>query len=118
MSADTELRDVLLAYAPLVALVPASRIALDSVEAGLPRPFIVIAKNGGTPTFGLGDDLLVNTTNFTVQAVAERRLDAIAVRKLVEQALLTGGVPWTATSGGMDEQLGFETESVTLDWIE
>lgn len=117
MSAESELRDVLVAHAPLAAAVPAQRISIDTVGAETPRPFIVLSKESETPDWGLDNTLLDTVTTLSVQVIGTSRQNAIAVRELVQAALLVEGVPWTGVAGGYDPEADLEAEVITLDWI-
>ena len=118
MSAETDLRAVLVAHAPLTAACPAWRISIDAVPQGLPRPFIVFSSQGGTPTFGLNNSLLGVVTAIDIQCVANTRATAITLRELVQAALAAAGWPWVRVSAGMDADNGLEVEVVSVNWME
>lgn len=116
MSAEAEVRAALVAYAGLTALVPAARISIDSVQQGLPRPYIAFSKQNGQRFYGLDNTPLATIDTIDVQCVGSDRANAIAVREQVEAALIAAGVPPTGVSAGYDPDNDLEVEVVTVDW--
>ena len=117
MSAEADLRALLVANAALVALVPVARITIDAVDQAAPRPYIVLSKQSSTPTFGLDNSLLAEAVDIDIQCVGTRRAQAIAVREAVQVALLAGGQPWAGTSAGYDAENDIEAEVVSVNWL-
>ena len=117
MSAEAELRALLVGNAALVALVPAARISIDAAEQGAARPYIVLSKQGSTPTFGLDNTLLAEAVDIDIQCIGKRRPQAIAVRELVQAALLAGGQPWSGASAGYDADNDIEVEVISVNWL-
>jgi hypothetical protein len=117
VSVETDLRALLISHAPLTAVVPASRVRVDAMEQEMARPFIVFSRQGSAPIFGLGNALLGATDTIDIQIVGSTRSNAIAVRDLVQAALIASGQPWSATSSGYDEANDIEAEVVTVEWL-
>ena len=117
MTAESELRALLLDNQALIATVPAPRISVDSVAVEQPRPYIVFSVQSGEPTFGLGNDLLAENITIDIQCIGVTRRNAVVVRELVKQALLDGGVPWSGTSSGYDPDADIEAEVITVNWL-
>lgn len=118
MSAEQSVRDILVASGPLVAVVPATRISLDAVAQSLPRPYIVLSKQPVQTTFGLDNTVLARTSPIDIQCIGISRVNAVAVRELVEAALLGAGLPWSGSTAGYDAENDLEAEVVSVDWIE
>lgn len=120
MSTEADLRAALVAHAALVAALPAGERAI-SVDAAAPdaaRPYVVIAKQASEPVFGLlGDALLGNTDVVDLQVVGSSRANAIAVRELVQDALLAAGRPWASAGAAYDSENDLEAEVVTVHWL-
>lgn len=117
MSAEADLRALLVAYAPLVAAVPVGCISIDSVDQGLARPYIAFSKQSAPPSFGLDNTLLGTITTIDIQCIGTSRLNAIAVRELVEAALLASGQGWVGATAAYDPENDLEVEVSTVDWV-
>jgi phosphoglycerate dehydrogenase-like enzyme len=120
MSAESEVRAILIASSALLAALPAgaASIAVDQTpDENMPRPHICFSKQYDRPTFGLDNTLLSRTQGISIQVVGVDRANAIAVRELVEDALLAGGLPWTDGAGGYDPEIDLEAEILTVEWI-
>ena len=122
MSVESDLRAVLLAHAPLVAVVPAVRISVDAVQAGTPTPYIAFTTANVSPEWSSNNTLMGTIHTVDIQCVGGApdlggRATAIAVRELVQAALLAGGQPWAGNVPQFDDVLGLEVETVTVDWI-
>lgn len=117
MSVESDLRAMLMAHAPLLAAVPASRISIDAVAQALPRPYIAFSKQGEQRELGLGNALLGQVTSVDIQCVGTSRADAIAVAALVRDALTAGGQPSESGSAGYDADNDLEVEVVSVSWI-
>lgn len=118
MSTESDIRDVLLDSAALLAVVPAARISIDAVQAGLRRPYIAFSKQGSTHEHGLDNTVLGAITTIDIQCVGTNRENAISVGALVRNALRTAGMPSDRGSAGYDAENDLEVEVVTVDWIE
>lgn len=117
MSAEADLRAILVAYAPLLAQVPVTRIVIDAAEQGDARPYIAFSKQSATPSFGLDNTPLGSVASIDIQVVGLTRSNAIAVRELVEAALLAGGQPWVAETAAYDPENDLEVEVLSVDWV-
>ncbi len=116
MSAEHELRAALVAWAPLVAVVPAARISVDSVPPGTARPYIVFVKQRSVRHGGLDGSVHARQTSIDVQIVGSSREQALQVRDLVETALDAQDVPWEDNSSGYDPDTDVEAEVLSVDW--
>lgn len=122
MSAEADLRALLLAHAPLLSAVPATKIAIDKVEAGTAPPYIAFTLQNHAPQHGLDNTLLGQTDTIDVQCVGGSpdlagRTTAITVRELVKAALIAGGYVWAGTTAAYDDEQDLEVEVVTVDWL-
>jgi hypothetical protein len=120
MSTEADLRAALVAHAALVAALPAGEraIGVDAVAPDAARPYVVLAKQASEPVFGLlGDALLGSTDTIDVQVIGSNRANAIAVRELVQDALLAAGRPWAGAAAGYDPENDLEAEVVTVRWL-
>lgn len=118
MSAESELRDALVAHAPLLAVVPANRISVDAVLPTATRPFIAFSKQQRVDELALDNTLLAVQSTIDVQCVGSSRSNAIAVAELVRAALRVGGMPSDRGSAGYDADNDLEVEIVTVDWFD
>lgn len=117
MTAEADFRGILVAYGPLLALVPAARIAQNAVDQGAPVPYVVFT-SAHTPEFGLANNLLADNVAFKVECWADRPAAADAVADQVVAALLAAGVVCTSRATGMDAELGLDATVLTADWWE
>jgi len=115
MSAEADLRAVLVASAGLVSAVPVTRIGIDAVDQGATRPYIALSKQSALPSFALDNTLPGTITTIDIQCVGTNRSNAIAVRELVEAALVNVG--WIGASAAYDPDNDLEVEVLTVDWI-
>ena len=118
MSAESELRAVLIAHAPLLAAVPATRISIDAVLPSATRPYIAFSKQQVTEDFGLDNTWLATQSTIDVQCVGASRANALVVAGLVRNALRAGGMPSDRGSAGYDAENDLEVEIVTVDWFD
>lgn len=118
MSAESEIRTMLLAHAPLVAVVPAGRISIDAVAPTLTRPYVAFVKTQYTDELGTDNTLLATVSTIDLQCVGTNRSNAIAVAALVRDALRAGGNPSDRGSAGYDPENDLEVEVVTVDWFD
>lgn len=116
MSAEADLRAVLLADAALTALVPAGRISIDAVAQGAPRPYIAFAKQRTERLGGLDNSLHAQRVVIDLQVVGTNRPNAITVREQLEETLLMAGVPFDEATAGYDGENDLEVEVLTIDW--
>lgn len=117
MSVESDLRAALLAYAPLVALVPPVRLCMDAVAQGLARPYIAISKQGRTDELGLDGTALGGTSVLDVQCIGADRRQALQLADLVRTALRLAGQPSEGGSAGYDPDNDIEAEVVTVNWL-
>jgi hypothetical protein len=120
MSAESEVRAILVASGALLAALPdgAAGVSVDVTPDGnAERPFITFAKQYDRPIFGLDNSLLSRTVGIAIQVVGANRVSAIAVRELVENALIGAGIPWIDGAGGYDPDVDMEAEVLTVEWI-
>lgn len=114
MSPEVQVRNALLAHAPLLALMPAERISVDLVDADAPRPYIAFSKQGVQRDRSMSGQLLATITNIDVQCVGASRTNAIEVADLVVAALEAAGMPPDGGSAGYDPELDIEAEVVSV----
>lgn len=118
MSAESELRDALIAHAPLLAVVPAARISIDAVTVSAARPYIAFSKQQRSDDFGLDNTWLAAQSTIDIQCVGSSRANAIVVADLVRDALRTAGMPSERGSAGYDAENDLEVEIVTVEWFD
>jgi hypothetical protein len=118
VSAESEVRDALVAHAPLIAVVPAASISVDGADQGIDRPYIAFASQGYSADLGLDNTLLGTATTLDILCVGETRADSIVIRDLVRDALLAAGLPSDRGNAGFDPELQLEVEVVTVDWFD
>jgi hypothetical protein len=116
MSAESDLRDALIAYAPLIAVVPAERIGADAVEQGASRPYIAFAKQSDEIEHGLDGTELARMSTIDIQCVGSERENALAVKALVQAALDAADQPSDRGFAGYDAENDLEVEVVTVEW--
>lgn len=118
MSAETDLRALLVADAPTAALV-GTRVASDRMEQAAARPFIVFARSGSLPQQCLDGAVLKTLVTFDVQAWADTRLSADAVADAVTAAVrgVTSQTIVDRTSN-YDSDLDLEASILTVQWWE
>jgi len=117
MSAETEFRAALVAHAPLLALVPAARIAQNAMTDGAGVPCIVYGSTR-IPDFHLDNSVGAVNTQFTAQCWADTAAAASAVADAAEAALLAVGTVCTSRSTTYDEELGLDGLELIFDWWE
>lgn len=118
MSAESELRDALVAHAPLLAVVPAARISIDAVDINAARPYIAFSKQLRTDDHGVDGTWLAAQSTIDIQCVGSSRANAITVAGLVRDALRQAGMPSERSSAGYDAENDLEVEIVTVDWFD
>lgn len=118
MSAESELRDALVAHAPLLAVVPAARISIDAVDVLASKPYIAFSKQLCTDDHGVDGTWLAAQSTIDIQCVGASRSNAITVAALVRDALRLAGMPSERGSAGYDAENDLEVEIVTVDWFD
>lgn len=118
MSAESEVRAALLAHGPLVAVVPAARISIDTVDPQLPRPYIAFSKPQRTDDLSLSGAVLAVTSQIDLMCVGSNRANAIEVAELVRAALIAAQMPSDRSASGYDAENDLEVEIVTVDWFD
>lgn len=118
MSVESDIRAALTGYAPLVAVVPAARIALDLVEQDAPRPYIVLSKTRDDEDSGLDGTVFGIDYGFELQIVGATRAQAIAIKPLVRAALRAGDFPPDEGAAGYDGDNDLEVETVVVNHYE
>lgn len=116
MSAESEVRDALLAHAPLLAVVPAARISIDAVDSGLLRPYIAFSKLQRSTELALDNTNLGSSTQIDLLCVGTNRANAIDVAELVRTALATAQMPSDRGAAAYDAENDLEVEIVSVDW--
>lgn len=115
MSMEADLRALLVAYAPLTALV-STRVAADRIDQGAARPFVVYTRTGTEPVQTLLGAVVGTKASFDVQVWADTRLVAEAVADAVQDALVADARAITSRSSGYDADLDLEATVISVDW--
>lgn len=115
MSAEADFRAVLVAYAPLTALVPAASISQNAAEQGVDLPYIAFT-SAHAPSYGLANNLLADEVTFSVQCWGATSAQADAVADEVQAALLAAGTVCTARATALDPNLGLDATVLTVQW--
>lgn len=117
MSAETEFRAALVAHAPLLALVPAARIAQNAAADGNADSTLVYGSTR-IPDFHLDNSVGATNVQFTVQCWSTTAAGASAIADAAVAALLAESVMCTSRSTTFDEELGLDGEELVFDWWE
>lgn len=117
MSAESDIRDVLVAYAPLSFIVSAGSISIDAVDADAPRPYIAFSKSGTQRDLGLDNGVLAETRTVDIQCIGINRAQSIQIADLVFDALQVAGNPSDRGGAAYDGDNDIELEVVTVDWV-
>ena len=115
MSMESDLRALLVAYAPLTALV-STRIAADRIEQGAIRPFVVFTRTGTEPIQTLDGAVLANKASFDVQCWADTRTSAESVADAIQAALVADARAIVGRASGYDADLDLEATVISVDW--
>ena len=118
MSAETDLRALLVATAGVTTLV-GTRIAADRIEQGAARPFVVFTRAGSEPLQCLDGSVLKTLVTLDVQCWADTRASAEAVADAVTAAVrgvLTQTV--IARAASYEPDLDLEAAVLTVQWWE
>lgn len=117
MSAETEFRAALVAHAPLLALVPAARIAQNAAADGNADSTLVYGSTR-IPDFHLDNSVGATNVQFTVQCWSTTAAGASAIADAAVAALLAESVVCTSRATTFDEELGLDGEELVFDWWE
>ena len=115
MSAETELRALLVADSATLALV-STRIAADRIEQTAARPFVVYTRTATEVQQSLFGEVLATKVVFDVQIWADTRVAAEAVADAVQAALVADHRAIVSRAGGYDADLDLEATVITVDW--
>ena len=121
MSIEADFRATLVAHAPLLALVPAARIAQNAVEDGAPGAAVVFTTSHA-PVLGLGNTQLGDICSIEVQcwagsaAAAEALADAVAAAIATAPAASAACV--TARASTFDPDTGQDGCVLAVEWWE
>lgn len=120
MSAETDFRAVLAAWAPLTALV-GTRIAQNAVDAGVALPYVVFSAQHD-PALALLDGVpLAQRVSLGVQCWGATAAEADAVADQVVAALQAGAPPARGAAllgraAGYDGELQLDATVLTIEW--
>lgn len=117
MSAENELRALLVADAGVTALVAAAAIAQNAVPQGTAVPYIVYTSQR-VPEFGLANNVLATGVTFRIECWGNTPSQADAVADAVVEALLGDGVVCTVRATGYDGDLNLDATVLTAEWWE
>jgi hypothetical protein len=119
MTIESDFRATLVAHAPLVALVPAARIAQNAVDPGAAGAAVVFITTH-TPVLGLDNTQLGDQCAIEVQCWAETALAADAVADAVKAAVATApaasGACVTGRATAFDPDTGQDATILTVEW--
>lgn len=115
MSMESDLRALLVAYAPLTALV-STRIAADRIEQGAIRPFVVYTRTATEPVQSLDGAVHANKATFDVQCWADTRTSAEQVADAIQAALVADARAIVGRASGYDADLDLEATVISVDW--
>lgn len=119
MSIESDFRAVLVAHAPLLALVPAARIAQNAVDgSGTGAAVVFVATHN--PILGLDNTQLGDQCQLEVQCWAENAAVADAVADAVKAAVATApaasGACVTGRSSTFDPETGQDGTVLAVEW--
>jgi hypothetical protein len=118
MSAESDLRALLVANAGVTALV-GQRVAADRIEQSAARPFVVFTRTGSEPQLCLDGVVLKTRVTLDVQAWADTRLAADAVADAVTAAVRGVSSQTVADRvSSYDSDLDLEAAVLTVQWWE
>ena len=117
MSAESDIRAALVAYAPLVSVVPASRISIDAVDADAPRPYSAFSKAGRNRELGLDNSVLAESSTVDILCIGLNREQSSQIADLVFDALQVAARPSDRGGAAYDGDNDIELETVTVDWV-
>jgi hypothetical protein len=118
MSAEGDIRALLAAHPPLVALV-GNRLAQNVVAQGVPAPFLAFTSRHEL-THNLLGDVVADAATFTLQCWAQTALQADQVADAARDALLLAPaarcVAVLARDTGFDEEVDLHATILTVEW--
>ena len=119
MSIEADFRATLVAHAPLLALVPAARIAQNAVDGnGTGAAVVFIATHD--PVLGLNNTELGDQCSIEVQCWAETAVAADALADAVKAAVATApsaaGACVTGRSSTFDPDTGQDGTVLAVEW--
>lgn len=117
MSAETDLRTLLLATTAVTALV-GTRVAADRIEQGATRPFVVFSRTGTERSKGLDGTVHGVKATFSLQCWADTRAAADAVAVAVTTALEANHQTIISQAAAYDAELDLEAADLSVDWWE
>lgn len=117
MSAESDLRTLLLA-APAVTALVGSRIAADRIEQGSARPFIVFTRSATERTKGLDGTVHGVLVTIELQCWADTRAAAEAVAEVVQSTIEQAFHTVEGRSSGYDAELDLECAPLIIQWWE
>lgn len=117
MSAETDLRALLISTAGVTALV-GQRIAADRIEQGAARPFIVFTRTGTERERTLDGGVAATRVALLVQCWADTRVQAEQVADAVETALASVFQNTGDRSGTYEPDLDLEGALIPVEWWE
>lgn len=119
MSIEADFRATLVAHAPLIALVPAARIAQNAVDPGAVGAAVVFAATHNR-ILGLDNTLLGDQCQIEVQCWAESAVAADALADAVVAAVATApaasGACVTGRASSFDPETGQDATLLTVEW--
>jgi len=115
MSAESELRALLVATAGVTALV-GTRVRAERAEQSDARPFVVFSRTGTDIEQSLFDEVLGTKAVFEVACWADNRASAEAVADAVQTALVADHRAINSRAGGYDGDLDLEVAVLSVDW--
>jgi hypothetical protein len=116
MSAETEFRAILSAYAGLTALV-STRIAQNAVPQGAALPYVAFTANHA-PDFGLDNTQLSDEVTFSIECWADGAAAADAVADQVQAALLASYIVCTSRASTFDPEVGLDATVLTAQYFD
>jgi hypothetical protein len=118
VSAETDLRALLVSHAAVTALVGVN-VAHNAIRAQTAPPYVVFTC-AHAPLLSIGGAVLADPCVFSVQCWGKTAASAEAVADAVQDALLTApaerGVAITSRASGFDEELGFDATILSVEW--
>ena len=117
MSAETDLRTLLLADAPTFALVDQA-ISANRMEQGVGRPFIVFNRAATLREKTLNGQVMGVLVTLTVECWGDTRVQAQAVADAVQTAIEAVFHTVSGREDAYEEDLDLEADVLTVEWWE
>lgn len=118
MSAETDLRALLVGFPGLFALV-GNRVSENAVPESTAAPYVAFSARHDLSHNLLGD-VMADQVTFTVQCWGESASQAAAVADQVKLAVESAdpvvGAVSLSTDGAYDPQVGLDAVIITVDW--